>query len=196
MSEINGAAHPEQAEGVSTDSVVGAIASEGVSLCRPAEVAADAAAPPEPTPADSERSDRAATDSQESPAAEREGEAWVPWGGGECPVPDLTRLIVKLKAGLAVHAYAFEYKWKDENGDRIHAYRLANPKSRGPCTLPADHPHAAMERLYMSDDTLGCWINLNCEEFPRNGDWFKTQTPMWAADTFYHVGHVEPGEST
>ena len=84
---INGAAHPEQAEGVSTDSVVGAIASEGVSLCRPAEVAADAAAPPEPTPADSERSDRAATDSQESPAAEREGVAWVPWGGGECPVP-------------------------------------------------------------------------------------------------------------
>ena len=46
-----------------------------------------AAAPPEPTPADSERSNHTTTDSQESPAAEREGVAWVPWGGGECPVP-------------------------------------------------------------------------------------------------------------
>ena len=32
----------------------------------------------EPTPADSERGNLQATDSHESPAAEREGEAWVP----------------------------------------------------------------------------------------------------------------------
>lgn len=191
---INGAARPEQAEGVSTDSVVGAIASEGVSLCRPAEVAAVAAAPPEPTPANSEGAADTTTPSNEGPGTEREGEAWVPWEGGAFlgarPVPLDTRVIVKARSGI-IDAETIAPKcwtWVHEcsPGDII-AYRLANPTPRGPCRLPAYHPHAALERLWRSDDTLMCWKKMGAR-------WLKVvmETPAWFAEYEYHVGHVPP----
>lgn len=161
----------------------------------PAEEAAGsnpAAAPPEPTPADSEGADISPTPSNEGPGTEREGEAWVPWEGGECPVPETTLLDVCLKSGNVYRALAVDYKWSCGKGWRVYAYRLANPTPRGGLfQLPADHPHAALERLWRSDDTLRCWKKIGTR-------WRKVvmTTPAWFAEYEYHVGHVPPKEES
>ena len=192
---INGAAHPEQAEGVSTDSVVGAIASEGVSLCRPADVAADAAAPPSSTPADSEGAADTTTPSQEGPGTEREGAAWVPWDRNNtaCPVGKEVHGYVRFVCGKVSNQLdkLAGWMWGGDGAYCIDAYRLANPRPRGPCTLPPDHPHAELARLYMSDDTLRAWW-LN----PAYLKWVEAIAPVvWAGSVRYHVGHVPPKEA-
>jgi hypothetical protein len=143
-----------------------------------------AAAPPEPTPADSIAQADAST------PRDTEGEAWVPWEGGECPVPKLRRVDVRLRNGFIIinQLVAKDYKWDCPQGDRVYAYRLSTPTPRGPCTLPPDHPHAAAERLYMSDDTLKCWFRC------ADSDW-ESCRPIWRPRLHYHVGHVPPKEA-
>ena len=150
-----------------------------------------AAAPPEPTPADSEGAARTTTASNEAPGTEREGAAWVPWEGGECPVPGLTMVRVRWHGGIDSVDGPFDAQnvvgWSED----VRAYRLANPTPRGPCTLPPDHPHAELARLYMSDDTLRAWW-LN----PAYLKWVEAIAPfVWASNVRYHVGHVPPKEA-
>jgi len=155
-----------------------------------------AAAPPEPTPADSEGANFQATPSHEGPGTEREGEAWVPWGGEECPpVPETTPVLVKWRQedpSPLITAGNYDWRWLDEDSHAdIIAYRLANPTPRGPCLLPADHPHAALERLYMSDDTLRCWARVL-----GSTKWIKLYEPQFDMRiATYHVGHVPPKEA-
>ena len=176
---INGAAHAARASAPDASAI---------------GMEAPHAAPPEPTPADSEGAVAAiataitTTASQEAPGTERESEAWVPWEGGECPVPDDTDVVFVCDEGYECNtpAPAGELYWHRDAG--IVFYRLANPTPRGPCTLPPGHPHAAAERLYMSDDTLRCW-------FRRDGEGWDSCHPIWKKRLHYHVGHVPPKEA-
>ena len=148
-----------------------------------------AAAPPEPTPADSERVGTSTTTSQERPGTEREGKAWVPWSGGECPVPGLTEVDVSMDGLTGISHPAGELYW--ENGGGITAYRLTNPRRRDVPPLPVVHPHYAMQRLWRSDDTLRVWW-LN----PAYSKWVEAIAPVvWAGSVRYHVGHVPPKEA-
>lgn len=119
--------------------------------------------------------------------------AWVPWHGGECPVPAGQKSVwVRTETGFEAEIGDHETSacakhWRHEPGEQhIIAYRLANPTPRGPCTLPPDHPHAALERLYMSDDTLKCWLRMG-----RAKVWYLKPQPDWTG-TRYHIGHVGP----
>lgn len=120
---------------------------------------------------------------------------WVPWSGGECPVPREARCDIRTKHGHYRSEYKNQYvaslSWW-ESGE-IVAYRLANPTPRGPCVLPPDHPHAEAERLWRSDDTLKAWYWDNgglgwpgVWVFPHEG------TPIWNPLVRYHVGHQWP----
>lgn len=45
--------------------------------------------------------------------------------------------------------------------------------------------HAEMASRYMADDSLKCWL--------WNGDeWELAASPMWYAESIYHVGHEKP----
>lgn len=121
--------------------------------------------------------------------------AWVPWHGGECPVPEDTPVITMLRGGIAFPQYAPAYParrihWsqQDSLGDVV-CYRLANPTPRGPCTLPPDHPHAELERLWRSDASLRRWWRCGKR-------WFECDLDDAAfhVENVYHVGHVAPQE--
>lgn len=113
--------------------------------------------------------------------------AWVPHGVEGCPVPDGTEIYVRfgsLRVVGPVLAKKSAYAW---TGALVHSYRLAKPTHRGPCVLPPDHPHAELERLYMSDDTLRLW--MRCPK----GEWALLDwRPHWDGPNGYHVAHVKP----
>lgn len=52
-------------------------------------------------------------------------------------------------------------------------------------TTKTPRAHAAMAARFMTDDSLKCWL--------WNGDkWRLTASPMWYAESIYHVGHEKP----
>lgn len=52
-------------------------------------------------------------------------------------------------------------------------------------TTKTPRAHAAMAARFMADDSLKCWL--------WNGDeWVLAASPMWYAESIYHVGHKKP----
>ena len=63
-------------------------------------------------------------DCEPKPQADSDG--WIPWGGGECPVADSAKVIIKLRRGKIEQHQADECDWlrRDDKYD-IVAYKLA-----------------------------------------------------------------------
>lgn len=142
----------------------------------------------EPTPAD-ERCDYLEKERQAFQSAQKDEPAWVPWHGGECPVPG------KMIAAIRQSGRECDWNGKGRLADEliwsvIDFYRLANPKPRGEPILPPDHPHAEKERLWCSDDTLRVWW----WHAPYRG-WEELSRPGWREKLMYHVGHQPPAGS-
>lgn len=52
-------------------------------------------------------------------------------------------------------------------------------------TTKTPRVHAELAARYMTDDSLKCWL--------WNGDeWELAASPMWYAESIYHVGHEKP----
>ena len=60
---------------------------------------------------------------------------------------------------------------------------------RGLCVLHPAHPHAELERLYMSDNTLACWFKSD------NMTHWMPCSPLWRPRLRYYVGHILPGNT-
>lgn len=68
------------------------------------------------------------------PSAPAQPSAWIPWHGGECPVPAETRVEVKLCDEYIRNFGAAGFKWQHRVGDtNIIAYRIVTDKGEAKC---------------------------------------------------------------
>ncbi len=58
---------------------------------------------------------------------------WIPWSGGECPVPDDTMIEARINDGTTNRGQADEYLWSpNHSGYHVAAYRILTPTPLSP----------------------------------------------------------------